>query len=250
MSDIYDIIARNPETTKAYVEQAIEPVEESLEELHQKVDQLLPKKKKDREILPLRDPLNSNLFPLFLTNAGYIFVYQKDLKRSQLRIAYTVLYHVGLRINEIRELTEQDLTNAIAASQFNVVHHKTSQAHIHVLSKRAVEDLKHLKDDFITVFEKYKYKYLFGKEKPMHEKSLITMINRDLKNTCTVADLPYNIKSHSFRINVISNLLKITTVQNVADIIGHDDIRSTISYRRYALSKEEIQELLQRITDD
>jgi hypothetical protein len=47
---------------------------------------------------------------------------------------------------------------------------------------------------------------------------------------------------------MLSNLLKITTVQNTADIIGHQDIRSTMAYRRYALSKEEINDLLEKIT--
>jgi integrase len=74
--------------------------------------------------------------------------------------------------------------------------------------------------------------------------------HRDLKHTCEVCNLLYNIKSHSFRVNVISNLLKITTVQNTADIIGHQDIRSTMTYRRYALSKEEINDLLEKIADN
>lgn len=43
---------------------------------------------------------------------------------------------------------------------------------------------------------------------------------------------------------MISNLLKKTTVQHAAQIIGHSDIKSTMSYKHYALSKEEIQDLL------
>ena len=40
-------------------------MEESLEELHAKVDVLLQKIKKEREIQPLRDPIDTNLFPVF-----------------------------------------------------------------------------------------------------------------------------------------------------------------------------------------
>ena len=76
------------------------------------------------------------------------------------------------------------------------------------------------------------------------------MINKDLKNTSQKANLPYNIKSHSFRINVISNLLKVTSLQNAADIIGHKNITSTLSYKRYALSKDEIQDLLEKILEE
>ena len=235
------MIAKNSQITREYVEEAIQPIEESLEELHHKVDQLIPKIKKEREIEPLRDPINANLFPIFLANAGNSYTYQKDLQAAQLRIAYTVLYHVGLRINEIRKLTEQDLLNAIVASQFNIIHYKTKQPYIHVLSKRGVEELKSFSEEFAIVFQKYKYQYLFKKENPSHEKTLIQVMNKDLKHTSELSRLPYNIKSHSFRVNVISNLLKVTSVQNTAEIIGHQDIRSTMVYRRYALSKDKIQ---------
>jgi hypothetical protein len=43
---------------------------------------------------------------------------------------------------------------------------------------------------------------------------------------------------------MIFSLLKNTSVQHAAQIIGHNDIKSTMSYQRYALSKEEIQNLL------
>jgi integrase/recombinase XerD len=249
------IMASNVEKS---VSKVIEPLEKTLsdhiettefnnESVHQKLDILLPKKKKNREILKLRDPVTYDLFPIFLVHAGMSFKYQKDLKHSQLRICYTILFHTGTRLNEIRHLTYQDIQDAIQGAQFSLIHFKTRQPYVHVLSRQALEDLKKLELDYIIVFEKYKYKYLFGKRKPVHEKSLLNLVNQDLKEISQFVGLPYNIKSHSFRINVISTLLKITTVQNVANIIGHDDIRSTMRYRRYSLSKQEIQELMEQI---
>lgn len=91
LEEIYSIIQKNSDTTRAYVLEAIEPVESTLETLHQKVNKLLPKDKKNREVLPLRDPIDLNLFPIFLTNAGNQATRRKDLKQSQLRIAYTLL---------------------------------------------------------------------------------------------------------------------------------------------------------------
>lgn len=208
------------------------------------VDQLLPKKRKNKRTEPLRDPLHIDLFPLFFSHAGSSAKYKKDLKSSQLKIAYTILYHLGLRINEIRELTRKEIDDAIKSSQFNVIHHKTQKAHIHVISDKAVADLKNLNTEIKIVFEKYGYKYLFGKSKPMIKKSLIRLVNKDLNTTSEILELPYNIKSHSFRINTITNLLKVTSVHKVAEIIGHNDIRSTMSYQRYALSKDEIKALL------
>jgi len=116
-----------------------------------------------------------------------------------------------------------------------------------VLSKKAVQDLTGLNTEISIIFDKYQYQYLFGKAKPINHKSLITMVNKDLDATCQKYSIPFNIKSHSFRVNLITNLLKVTSVQNTANIIGHDDIRSTMSYNRYALSKSQIQELLNQI---
>ena len=59
------------------------------------------------------------------------------------------------------------------------------------------------------------------------------MITKDLKHTCEINQIPYNIKSHSFRINMITRLLKNTSLQDAADIIGHRDIKSTMAYKRY-----------------
>ncbi len=46
---------------------------------------------------------------------------------------------------------------------------------------------------------------------------------------------------------MITRLLQNTSVQDAADIIGHKDIKSTMSYKRYALNKTEIQDLLNKI---
>ena len=175
---------------------------------------------------------------------------QKELRTAQLRITYTILYHLGLRINEIRHLNQKDIETAISASQFNLVHHKTKKAHIHVLSKQGVKDLQKLETELKIVFETYQFNYLFGKDKPIVGKNLIRLVNKDLKETCKGFNIPFNVKSHSFRINMITNLLKVTSVQHTADIIGHEDIRSTMKYNRYAMSKSEIQNLLDQINQN
>ena len=252
LMELYDLIQNNPLVVQKYVENAIEYTNENIQEfreemeiLNKKIDRLLPKVKKDRQTQPLRDPVDNNLFPIFLANAGNVFQRRKDLKRAQIRIVYTILYYCGVRINEIRNLTQEDIQKAIKASQFNLIHYKTKQAHIHVLSKKAIQDLRKLSTEFSIVFDKYNFQYLFGKTMPITDKNIIKMINRDLKHTSEKYQIPYNIKSHSFRVNMITNLLKVTSVQNTANIIGHSDIRSTMIYNRYVLSKNQIQDLLE-----
>ena len=247
LKDMYSLIQSNPEVTRQYVEEAILPIQDMLENMDDKLNLLLPKRRKDRNTLPLRDPVYTKLFKVFINAAGSTSKYNQDLRCAQLKIAYTILFHVGLRINEIRFFQEKNIQDAIKTSQFSVIHFKQKEPHIHVISDLAVQELKELKHYYDIVFVKYKYKYLFGKDKPVDEKYLIKMINKDLKHTCEINQIPYNIKSHSFRINMITKLLKNTSVQNAADIIGHRDIKSTMAYKRYALNKKEIQKLLNKI---
>ena len=244
---IYGLIQSNPEVTRDYVEEAILPIQDMLESMDEKINLLLPQKKKERVILPLRDPVNPELFDLFRAAAGSQSKYKQDLKSAQLTVAYTILFYTGLRVNELRIFQEKDIQDAIKTSQFSVVHFKQKEPHIHIISDQAVQELKKLKYYIEIIFVKYKYNFLFGKNQPVHEKYLIEMINKDLKHTCQINQIPYNIKSHSFRINMISKLLQKTSVQNAADIIGHRDIKSTMAYKRYALNKQEIQRLLNKI---
>lgn len=92
--------------------------------------------------------------------------------------------------------------------------------------------------------EKKNYIYLFGKKKPCHQKTLIRIVNEDIAATCKICKIADNISSHSFRIGVISRLLRVSDLQTVANIIGHTDVRSTQNYDRYRLSKHEIQNIL------
>lgn len=249
-------VENNPQIIKQHVENAVEPLKEDIGEVKDgisvvdsKIDKLLPKPKKGRNVQKLRDPIDQELFPIFLRSAGSGYKRKKKLMTAQLRICYTILYHIGLRVNELRVITLKEIQEAMETSQIPIITFKTKQSHTYVLSKKAIQDLKERQADFDIVFQEHKYKYLFGKDKPVHEKSLIRLINKDLKYTCNLNNIYFNVKSHSFRIHVISSLLKITSVQNAADIIGHNDIRSTLKYSRYSMSKKQIQELMDTIAN-
>lgn len=70
LNESYAIRKSSPQATKQFVEKAIEPIEDRLNQLHSKVDELLSKSKKYKNTLPLRNPIDMNLFPIFFTNAG------------------------------------------------------------------------------------------------------------------------------------------------------------------------------------
>ncbi len=139
LQSIYRLIRSNPDITRQYVEESILPIQDMLESMDEKLNLLLPKRKKNRTILPLRDPINSELFNVYFNAAGSLSKYKQDLRCAQLKIAYTILFYTGLRVNEIRFFQEQDIKNAIQTSQFSVVHFKQKEPHIHVISDLAIQ---------------------------------------------------------------------------------------------------------------
>lgn len=69
-------LENNPRIIKKYVENALEPitdeigeVRDGIEVVDKKIDKLLPKQKRDRTVQKLRDPIDQELFPIFLKSA-------------------------------------------------------------------------------------------------------------------------------------------------------------------------------------
>ena len=71
LKSIYGLIMKNPELTRQYVEEAILPIQDMLESMDEKLNILLPKRKKERNILPLRDPVNNELFDVIQSTVKF-----------------------------------------------------------------------------------------------------------------------------------------------------------------------------------
>ena len=56
LQDLYALIQSNPQTTRKYVEETVLPLQDIIETIDAKINILLPKRRKDRVILTLRDP--------------------------------------------------------------------------------------------------------------------------------------------------------------------------------------------------
>jgi integrase len=225
------------------IRQEQKKIVENVKEIKNDVKKLIPKDKKRHTPRPLRDPISRGIFEIFLFNAGSNSMYQKEIKTSQLKIAYTLLYHLGLRLNELRFVSLDNIFQSMKGSQFRITLYKTNKSHNYTFSSGAQKDLERVKKELHFLSKTHGFKFIFGKKSPMHSKALLRLVNLDLGHTCKTCEINSNITSHSFRISVISRLLLVTDVQTVADIIGHDDVRSTLKYSRYKLTDSKIQNL-------
>ena len=218
-------------------------IESTINTINGNVEKLLPNEKQKSNPVPLRDPITEEIFNVLLFNAGSLAVNKKNVRQAQLKIAYTLLYYLGLRLNELRTLKLTGIEDGIRRSELRVILHKSNRPHNYTLSKAAITKLKSLDSEFRLLKDVHKRTYLFGKTYPLHPKALLKIVNDDLANTCQLCDISDNISSHSFRISVISRLLRVSQVHDVAEIMGHQDIRTTMTYNRYRLPKSEIQKI-------
>lgn len=213
-------------------------------EIKQEIQSLKRKKQVNSNTLKLRDPIYSDNFQVFMRNAGLGFKRMYKIKSAQLRIFYILSYYLGTRINELVSITHQDIKDAITYQKISLVHTKTKLPMVHILTQEAVNCLKNNQESIDFLFIKSKYAFLGGKNRIMHKKSTLRLVNNDLRQTCATFGINLNIKSHSFRAGLITSLLKTTTLVETAQIVGHKCVLSTMRYNRYALDEEQIRSVL------
>jgi integrase len=242
---LVQLIKISSDKTKSELDDGFANVQDKLAIVNQKLDQLLKKKERPKTTLPLREPIYEDDYFIFMRYAGLSRKKrQADLVRSQLRIVYTICFNIGCRVNELRFLTLEQINILTQTGKITLIHYKTKTTQVHVISKTGQTQLQQLGEELYIVFEKYNYKYLFGKNEPIHPKSIIRLVNKDLLATSTTLNNPLNVKSHSFRVGLITALLKKTSLIKTAQIVGHKSVLSTEKYNRYTPEFEEIQQLL------
>lgn len=228
--------------------EALGQVAELIYNLNEKVESLVKKPRKKANKIKLRDPVSRDLYNIFMENAGSKNTRLQKIKRLQLQIVYTVLYYVGLRVNELKSLTKADIIKAMDTSEFSIIHSKTGTTMIHVLPKSGQIKLRAMKSDIEEFFYISGYKCLGGSklnsEEAYNDSHFIRLVNKDMLDTCEKKHIPYNLSSHSFRAGYITRLLKSHSVQFVSKLIGHSSISSTMSYFRYVVNKEAIIEAI------
>lgn len=92
------------------------------------------KKKVKTVMKPDRKAIDKEIFKLLMQGAGDNNDQKKEVAKIQLKIISTLLYYLGLRINEIRFLPEEKLTDLMKTRKISILHEKTSTKLTHVIS--------------------------------------------------------------------------------------------------------------------
>lgn len=151
----------------------------------------------------------------------------KDHSRIKLLRVFNVLYYTGMRINEVNLFTVAKLRELIKTGEGVIYTPKKAKERKIFLSRDAVKNLKHLikKEDN----DKAYLTSSWNKETtPMHETSLIQMVNAYMKKV-----LGSGYTSHSFRQGIITDMFAAhVSTAIVQQFIGHADPSTTLRYAR------------------
>lgn len=211
--------------------------EEELKLIQAKLDTLVKKNQKTpRKQLPLRDPAEHSVFHWIMRQPKAPKLWPEPFCRF--RIAVTLLYHTGMRAAEVAEVTDQQIDKAIKLGQLDIILAKTRGPHRYVFTQAARKDLAQLEFERIQVFARHT-----RLAASLSRKAWSRFINAQLQPA--VQRFGLNIKSHSFRVGYITNLLKRAPVQHASVIVGHKDLRSTMKYNRYLPNRTSVLELLE-----
>jgi integrase len=225
---------------------AFNDIMSSLKTVTDKLDDLQNKKQKREKVekIKLRAPIYADHYHLFMLNAGSQAMKFKHIRAIQLRLIYTILFYLGIRLNESASLKKEDIINVMESSRLELRHSKTNDIYVHKMGDEGMAQLRSMKEEIDFFFKERKYLSSNGKDEILTSESYIKLVNKDLAETCKKYSIPYNFKSHSFRAGFITRLLRITSLQDTAAIIGHKSVISTMTYKRYNLSDENVKSIL------
>lgn len=200
------------------------------------------KKKLNQKSLPKRQPISQEFFKQMINAPKR--KYEKHLAFSRFRVAITLLFFFGCRVNEIRTLTVKDFDLLYKNRVIEFYQSKVKTTRRVPIEKKAFYYFEKIQKDVELVF--LKHTTLGGNS---NSNSWTFFINSRLNFYKHQFNQTDYLKSHSFRVNFVNSLLKTKRVHVVAEIVGHKDIRNTMKYYRNCLSDSEIAHSIESLID-
>lgn len=168
-----------------------------------------------------RLPIGKDEYTRLLTSLRHVLRFDA---RQRLQNAYTLLYHTGCRIGEIRKWTGDTLLEAKKHRRIllRARETKTNQGRTIRLTDQALEDF----EQRVRVIEN---NLLFpGKGKTvMSASSLQRLVNTHMGKV-----LGAEYSSHSFRAGVATRLQKEAGLKVAQKVLGHASFKTTLLYDR------------------
>jgi site-specific recombinase XerD len=247
------LLAKLEEQTKKIDEQ-----EKQLEELviYQRIQnekealrqKLREKRSKAKKTVP-RDLITPEEFDHLLQSIHPKPKAISELPTARAKVAYTLLYLTGLRVSNLLVMTVRHLRELIEENATRMQVIKGGGVKKIVLGKESkkwfgliqpeIECLTHDKElsDFLFTSKQSK--------RSLSRQRFTEDLNEILKDFAWKSGK--EMKTHSFRITLITELLRHTSIQKVKTIVGHKDIRTTELYNKDLLNEKDYYQAVQTL---
>lgn len=206
------------------------------------IKEALKLKKQQAKKLTLRDTVSPEDFYFIIKKTnGKSFIKERKI------LAFVLLYLTGLRVSNLLLLNKRHIIELMSKGGTNISLIKGGAKRFNLaLSHKGRKMLLNFKEEYLAICkEKQDNDPVFTtKEKPkeaIRRDNFDKELNLVLKQAST--ELKKNIRTHSFRATVITELLKETSIDEVKEVIGHRSIVTTLEYKRSRLSPQEIKKI-------
>lgn len=238
-----DEIKQSQIETRTELKSLIYDLKDDLAEVNKKLEH--KSKRIRRKHLPLRQPASNTIYEFLLKlkrpKRAEFFVWARN------RLAITFLFYLGLRANEVTQITKKMIEDGINHGQIQIKQTKTGYFKIILFTQALKDKLK--KEHFIDIQTVFKRdNHILGwsqrKGKPLNEQVWLDTLNEFMQPARDTFGL--KLTSHSFRINFVTSLLRLVPIQQVQVIVGHKNITTTQQYDRYKVEPQETVALIDK----
>ncbi|MCG3678928.1 site-specific integrase [Aliarcobacter butzleri] len=141
--------------------------------------------------------------------------------KNNLRRTFILLYFIGMRINEVKQLKVKDVNTIFEKEELIIVIHKTRKERKLFFSKEAIKQIKkhfvfndNSKDEDFIITTKG------NTSKTPNSSTFIAKVNSFIQEV-----LGHRYSSHSFRVGIITDMSKSINPKFIKEFIGHSDMR-------------------------
>jgi integrase len=177
-------------------------------------------KKQLAKKLPLRDTISPDEFHFIIQN-----IQGKGFVKDRKLFAFVLLYLTGLRVSNLLLLNKRHIVELMTKGSTNISLIKGgAQRFDLVLSNKGKNMLLEYKENFLTLCKQKQdnqpvFTTVSNFDEPIRRDNFDKELNLILKQVSVV--LKKNIRTHSFRATLITELLKNTSIDDVKEFIGH-----------------------------
>lgn len=173
-----------------------------------------------------RDAVPSKVFKLLIEQTNI-----NSFQGKRNRLVYYILWITGCRINELLWFRENNWKDIIGTGRTEIYEPKLKQSKTLVISERKRK-----------MFQSWKWALLYFSEfpespllrsqkgKPLNNIYVISYFNHILKEKGLQEGLL--LRTHSFRVGLVTDLLQKVESNVAQDIIGHKNLTTTLKYNR------------------